>query len=500
MSVRTSQTHPLQIAEVAALPGMGSIGITFCPGKVQPSALTGQWQRDLDVDLDAVRDWGAAAVVTLVEAHELETLQVTRLGEAVRARHMTWYHLPIRDVSVPSAEFEQPWIAAGAQLRSILANGFKVLVHCKGGLGRAGMVAARLLIELGMGAEAAISAVRQVRPGAIETPAQLRHVLNLARITPPAPDTSPAAIRDRAIGALLGLAAGDALGTTLEFKARDSYPPLTDIVGGGPFRLKAGQWTDDTSMALALADTLADPKGFDEQALMTRFAAWHERGDYSCTGRCFDIGNTVRGALTRFKRTGDPIAGSTEAWSAGNGSLMRLAPVAIRYWHDPRRLRDAAARQSRTTHGAPEAVDACVVYAEMLGEAISGKSSAEVLAPRLAPLAGQIGDIVSGRWRGKPREEISASGYVAHSLEAALWSTGRTGTFADAVLAAANLGEDADTTAAIAGQLAGSLYGASAIPQSWLGKLAWRERIVAAAEALLSEEICEAVNEEHAVI
>lgn len=489
MSLRTSHTHPLQIAAVAAMPGMGSVGITFCPGKIQPAALTGQWQRDLDVDLDAVRDWGAAAVVTLVEAHELESLQVTRLGEAVRGRHMVWYHLPIRDVSVPTREFEQTWVEAGAQLRSILTNGFKVLVHCKGGLGRAGMVAARLLIELGMSAESAIESVREVRPGAIETAAQIRHVQSLTSVTPFAPATSPPAIRDRAIGALLGLAVGDALGTTLEFKPRDSYAPLTDIVGGGPFRLDAGQWTDDTSMALALAASLADPTGLDEHSLMTRFLAWRERGDYSCTGRCFDIGNTVSAALARFKRTGDPIAGSTEPQSAGNGSLMRLAPVAIRYWHDPRRLRDSAARQSRTTHGAAEAVDACVAYAEMLAEAIAGKPGAEVLAPRLAEFAGQIGNIVAGSWRGKARGAIKASGYVAHSLEAALWTVGRTGTFADALLTAANLGEDADTTAAITGQLAGALYGAAAIPPHWLGKLAWRDRITAAADALLPEEL-----------
>lgn len=492
MTLRTSHSHPLQIAEVPALPGMGAVGITFCPGKVQPGAMTGMWQRDLAIDLDAVRDWGAAALVTLVEAQELESLQVTGLGEAVRARHMIWYHIPIRDVSVPSAAFEQAWLKTGAELRSIIASGFKVLVHCKGGLGRAGMIAARLLVELGLDAQQTISAVRRVRPGAIETAAQAQHVLSLQPVGWARPDTSPAAIRDRAVGALLGLAVGDALGTTLEFKPRDSYALLIDMVGGGPFRLKAGQWTDDTSMALALADTLADPAGFDEQALMNRFVGWQERGDYSCTGRCFDIGNTVRGALTRFQRTGDPIAGSTDNWSAGNGSLMRLAPVAIRYWHDRRRLRDCAARQSRTTHGAPEAVDACVAYAEILADAISGQATREVLAPRPSAYIGQIGDIVAGRWRGKLRPAISASGYVVHSLEAALWSVGRSGTFADAVLTAANLGEDADTTAAIAGQLAGALYGASAIPAGWLGKLAWHERIVAAAEALLSPQIREA--------
>lgn len=492
MTARTSHTHPLQIAEIRLSHQLGAVGLTFCPGKIQPLALTGSWNRDLGIDLQAVREWGAAAIVTLVEAEELHALQVSGIGDAARALHLTWYHLPIRDVSVPSAEFEAAWVSAGAELRQILANGFNVLVHCKGGLGRAGMIAARLLVELGSEPGPAIAAVRRVRPGAIETASQVAHVMALSAAPVPQPGTSPAAIRDRAIDALLGLAAGDALGTTLEFKARDTYAPLTDIVGGGPFRLKPGEWTDDTSMALALADTLAEGSDLDERALMERFVRWADEGAYSSTGRCFDIGNTVRAALNRFKHTGDPIAGATDKMSAGNGSLMRLAPVAIRFWQDRGTLRDAAARQSRTTHGAAEAVDACVAYAELLADAIAGKPPVEVLAPRTADYTGQIGPIMAGSWRGKRRDQIHASGYVAHSLEAALWSVGRSSSFTDAVLAAANLGGDADTTAAIAGQLAGALYGASAIPEGWLMKLAWRERIAAAADVLLTCEPREA--------
>jgi ADP-ribosyl-[dinitrogen reductase] hydrolase len=140
-------------------------------------------------------------------------------------------------------------------------------------------------------------------------------------------------------------------------------------------------------------------------------------------------------------------------------------------------LRDVAARQSRTTHAAPEAVDACVAYAEVLADAIEGRGRSEVLKPRPGPYTGAIGPIMAGSWRGKPRKQIHASGYVAHSLEAALWSVGRSASFEEAVLLAANLGEDADTTAAIAGQLAGALYGARGIPSRWLDKLAWGSRI-----------------------
>lgn len=304
-------------------------------------------------------------------------------------------------------------------------------------------------------------------------------------MTKPQFDNSPGATSDRAIGALLGLAVGDAVGTTLEFQQRDSYPPLTDMVGGGPFGLEPGQWTDDTSMALALADSLLGDPRLDEADLARRFTRWWLEGEYSCTGRCFDIGITVRDALARWERTGIPLAGSTSPDSAGNGSLMRLAPVALRHWNDPTTLRDVAARQSRVTHATAEAVDACVLYAYILAEAIAGRPRAEVLSPRSIDAAPKIVAIAAGSWRGKARENISGSGYVVHALEAALWCVGRTGSFREAVLTAANLGQDADTTAAIAGQLAGALYGKSGIPVEWLAKLAWAERIEGMADDLV---------------
>lgn len=294
---------------------------------------------------------------------------------------------------------------------------------------------------------------------------------------------------DRAVGALLGLALGDALGTTLEFTARDSRPPLTDLIGGGPFGLRAGEWTDDTAMALALGESLLARDGLDEVDLMKRFVRWWREGAYSCTGRCFDIGTTTRGALARFAADGNPIAGATDPRSAGNGSLMRLAPVAIRFWRHSEARRDAAARQSRTTHGAAEAVDACIAMADMLAEAIAGASREQVLRDRPGPWAGAVAAVLSGRWRDRPREAIASSGYVVHSLEAALWCVAATDSFEEAVLAAANLGDDADTTAAITGQLAGALAGASALPPAWLGRLAWRDRLEQVASDLFEASL-----------
>jgi protein-tyrosine phosphatase len=172
---KTSLTHPLQIAEVSA-PGGGTVGITFCPGKFQQSAFSGAWARDLRADVKAIRDWGGDAVVTLVTERELADLRVADLGSEVVASGMQWLHLPIIDVSVPTAEWDERWANIREGLHASLTGGGKVLVHCKGGLGRAGTVAARILVERGVPPREAVEAVRQVRPGAIETGQQEAYV------------------------------------------------------------------------------------------------------------------------------------------------------------------------------------------------------------------------------------------------------------------------------------------------------------------------------------
>jgi len=172
-ALRTSQSHPLQIAEVRADAAHGRIGITFCPGKHDATALTGGWARDLAADLDAIKRWGARMVITLVEPSELTLLKVPELGAEVQRREMRWLHLPIPDYHPPTAAFERSWEVEGRVVRQLLRQGDDVLVHCKGGLGRAGMIAARLLVELGVPATEAIAQVRAARGrGAIETTAQ----------------------------------------------------------------------------------------------------------------------------------------------------------------------------------------------------------------------------------------------------------------------------------------------------------------------------------------
>jgi ADP-ribosylglycohydrolase len=299
---------------------------------------------------------------------------------------------------------------------------------------------------------------------------------------------------DRYRGALLGLAAGDALGTTLEFTERDAHPPLTGMAGGGPFRLKPGEWTDDTSMALCLAESLIETGDFDPADQMRRYGRWRRTGHLSSNGTCFDIGRTVSAALGRFRDSGDPFSGSTDPQSAGSGSLMRLAPVPLFYARDVERAVTRAAESSRTTHGATEAVDACRYMAVLIVMALEGATRAELLSPTLArehsafaaqPLAKTVvAAVAEGPTRR--REGIRASGYVLHSLEAALWAFATSQTFSEGALLAVNLGEDADTTGAVYGQLAGAFYGVDAIPSEWRRSLAHRPRIETMADRLFA--------------
>lgn len=301
----------------------------------------------------------------------------------------------------------------------------------------------------------------------------------------------PLSLTERARGALAGLAAGDAVGTTVEFKPRGTFPPVTDMTGGGPFNLPKGAWTDDTSMALCLATSLVACSGFQPEDQMERYVRWMQEGYLSSIGRCFDIGNATATALRAYLQTDEPYSGSTDPYSAGNGSIMRLAPVPIFYYPHLDQVEKYSRASSRTTHAAPECVDACAVFGILLARALDGQDKAAILEPDLAPLshaglAPRIQAIVAGSYRTKTAEEIRGSGYVVDSLEAALWAFWHTSTFRDAILSAVNLGDDADTTAAVTGQIAGAHYGYDAIPEDWREALVMHDKIVELADALVN--------------
>lgn len=218
---------------------------------------------------------------------------------------------------------------------------------------------------------------------------------------------------------------------------------------------------------------------------MGRFVSWWRNGEYSCIGHCFDIGNTTREALQRYLETGRAFAGSSDDRSAGNGSLMRLAPVALYGIHDPVLASSLARQQSRTTHAAPQAIDACDLFVGLLRTAIlTGDRS---LAFRSVEWSGHpsLSEIAKALYRRRQRSRIKSSGYVVATLEAALWATESTSSFEEALVLAVNLGDDADTVGAVTGQIAGALYGAEAIPRRWLQSLSWRQRIDALARWLV---------------
>ena len=229
---------------------------------------------------------------------------------------------------------------------------------------------------------------------------------------------------DRYRGCLLGLAAGDALGTTLEFKTPGSFSPIDDMVGGGPFRLAPGMWTDDTSMALCLAESLIERQGFDPEDQMRRYVLWFEEGHLSSNGYCFDIGTTTRESLMRFIETGEAYAGATYSFSAGNGSLMRLAPVPMYFAQCTEDAVALSGDSSRTTHGAPEAVDACRYFSGLLVGALNGEAKDVLLGDHYCPtpgywshrpLADKIAEVANGSFKRRNPPEIRGTGYVVRS-------------------------------------------------------------------------------------
>jgi ADP-ribosyl-[dinitrogen reductase] hydrolase len=292
---------------------------------------------------------------------------------------------------------------------------------------------------------------------------------------------------ERYRGSLLGLAAGDALGAAVEFMERGTFDPVEDMdrdtVHGNP----PGSWTDDTSMALCLAESLIECDGMNLADQLERYVRWWREGHMSSTGECFDIGNTTSEALRNFERTGDPHSGPTDPNKAGNGSIMRLAPVPLFFATDPAEAVERSGESSLTTHGAPEAVDACRYFGTLVAGAANGIQKDELLSEEIAPpnLAPKVAEVAGDSFKRKGEDEIRGSGYVVESLEAALWAFHNSGSFEEGALLAVNLGDDADTTGAVYGQIAGAFYGESSIPESWREKLTFREKIEGFADDLL---------------
>ncbi|WP_036186361.1 ADP-ribosylglycohydrolase family protein [Marinobacterium lacunae] len=299
--------------------------------------------------------------------------------------------------------------------------------------------------------------------------------------------------QDRLRGVLVGLAVGDALGAPVEFMEPGSFTPVTGMRSGGPHRLPAGYWTDDTSMALCSGMSLYIKGAFDPEDHMQRFLRWYREGYLSSTGRCFDIGVRTRHALARFESEGQVFAGKESFDSAGNGALMRLAPLLIRYGNDPEQAVELALDHCRLTHADSRCLEANQMLARLAMAMLAGAGKTAVFeqlsADRDRYRHREMRALAGGSFLEREPPEIRGRGYVVASLEAALWAFAKSDTFFDGALLAVNLGEDSDTTGAIYGQLAGTFYGYRAIPQQWREALFQHEFIVALADLLMG---CEA--------
>lgn len=292
----------------------------------------------------------------------------------------------------------------------------------------------------------------------------------------------------------MGLAVGDALGAPYEGMPTVSADLCKSMQGGGDLQLKIGEWTDDTAMTLCLSESLIVNGGFYAFDQIKRYRDWYEHGYNSATGRSIGIGQAVRIALERFNATNEPFSGSSDPTTAGNGSLMRICPIPLAYAHDFDQCITYAAESSKTTHSAPEAIDACCYYAGLIWGAISGESKGKLLSSCYSPIGGYwekyplsdaIQEIAQGDYINKKKNEIKSNSYVVNTMEAALWCFYNTDTFEDGLIRAITLGGDTDTTGAVYGQLAGAYYGYEKIPSRWSKEILRKQHIIATAEQLL---------------
>ncbi len=491
---RTSTTHPLQIAEVSA--GRGAIGITLCPGKKGESLFGAPWDRDLEKDLEAVQAWGATTLVTLLEDHEFDELTVAQLRTRPEALGLDWIHLPIRDVSTPATEFEAAWSWAGLLLRERLRAGARVVVHCRGGLGRAGLVAARLLVEMGESPESAIDRVRAARKGAIETSAQERHVMACRRH-----DSARDAAASRVFGSMFGGAVGDAFGYAVEFDSLASIARKFGPRGIETPTLKGGKLvvSDDTQMTLFTGEGMLLARDWSGDAVIASvreaYLDWYAtqqrtsagaRKPYGtlCKEKVLCVprapGNTCMSAL-RAGGNGTPdrpINGSK-----GCGGVMRTAPFGLIPTRiNPDQAFDLGVRAAALTHGHPSGFLPAGAIARMICRMCEGMTLAQAVEEsriHLAPLPGseETAAVLSvalekplhselgrfpGGWQGWVGEEA-----LAIAVQVGLGAS----SFQELMRRSANHDGDSDSTASIAGQLHGAEHGIAGIPAGWIARL-----------------------------
>ena len=453
-------------------------------------------------------DAGIGCFIDLTAPGELEPYDCWLPGPYGRDA-VAYIRKPIPDHSLPSRPEHTAEILD--EIDAALAEGRVVYLHCRAGIGRTNLVVGCWLARHGRAGEAALTRLNELWqagdrarswPTVPETPAQADYVRQWRE-----PDTARRAdgdtgatltLKDRYRGMLLGIAVGDACGQATAHRRPGTFRPLGDLLGGGPFDLPRGAWSDKTAMALCLAESLLEHDAMDPADQVARYRRWQSEGYLASTGTCVGISAETARALAQAQWTGNPVAGSHDPARAGKEPLARVAPAVAMLLPDPEAAIEAAVDAARITHQAPITLDAVRYLAALLVGALQGAPRVELLRPMFSPVEGywrrhllkpEVAAVARGAWVDKAPPRIFGGGQAAEALEASLWAFRRGRSFRDAVLAAANLGGDADVTAAITGQLAGVCHGAASIPLAWRRAITRADTIVTMADGLLQHAL-----------
>jgi ADP-ribosyl-[dinitrogen reductase] hydrolase len=429
---------------------------------------------------------------------------------------------PITDHGIP--EDPQQMVEILACLRQALSARRVVYVHCRAGIGRTGTVAGCLLVERGLPGKAALaelnrlwqSSARSAQwPVVPETDEQSEYVRTWTPrvfsreplplpVPVPVPERDPLldpetlaaarGLRERFLGALLGLAVGDAVAAATQYKRPGKFAPVGDLLGGGPFDLPRGGWSDDTAMALCLAESLLEREGFDARDQAARYRRWQQHGHLSATGQCLGITASTARALARSQWRRQPFSGSHDPGALGPESLSRVAPAVMYFFSDRSAAIEHAGEAARATSQAPAVLTACRALAAALHAGLSGEPKDVMLARATSLLEAPeaLGVIAATSGAAPPPAAavgIRAGATARSALAAALDAFARTDNFRDAVLAAANLGGNSDVMAGACGALAGAHYTASAVPTLWRNSLMKKDLLESFADRLLAHAL-----------
>ncbi len=479
--------------ESSALPPGAALPLANCYWVVPGKLLAGEYPGGASPEatrerLRRLAAAGVAVFIDLTQAGELAPY------EAELPAGIEYLRKPIADHGLPEERGHMTGILE--TLRQALDSPHAVYLHCRAGIGRTGMVAGCFLAERGgLGGEAALvelnrlwqqSARSALRPSVPETTAQMEYVRDWTSAGREAdlllePSTLAAArgLRERFLGALLGLAVGDAVAAATQFRRPGRFAPVGDLLGGGPFGLPRGAWSDDTAMALCLAESLLERNAFDAGDQVERYTRWQQQGHLSATGQCIGItAGTARAlALAQWRR--QTFSGSHDPEVLDPEPLARVTPAVMYFFAQAQQAEEQAAQAARTTCQAPAVLAACRALARALHAALAGQPRSVIVARASTGAGAGVG------------ASLEAGATAPGALGEALAAFAGTGNFRNAVLAAANLGGNSDVIASVTGALAGAHYTASAIPALWRNSLMKQQLIEGLADRLLAHALLE---------